>query len=370
MRKSPARMRPMLRIGRNSRKKLKVTKDREDEHSPGPTCDNISPDSNSSDEVHSESLAVTSIHCGQINDDILYASGHSKSSIPTKSSKRRLLNKPKISFASKDDSTSTSAEDCDEDEDEIKNLDRLGMRIDGFECYVLIGLWVSTSCFGDLLVGDFRNRKGALPQLLRDSTVVFGLLVCLCGLYSTVVFATTILYGKTAVGLNRDVRFFTFMQDTAPQRSRAFRYLQYSTMSYVFLVCLVAMNELPSSYYVPLAMMVLGYLIYRGAADVLYILKSASPIYATPVEEEEEEMELIHSSASSIDFSSNHDMRKSLMTRARALDSVHFNPRATKRRGSIASTEGSGSAIKGRGLDSIYLSKSFKQKPSALMKSD
>ena len=61
------------------------------------------------------------------------------------------------------------------------------------------------------------------------------------GLYVTVVFSLTILYGKTALGLSRDDEYYAFMDATVLQRFRAFQAftagLFLFAVSVVFEVC-------------------------------------------------------------------------------------------------------------------------------------
>jgi predicted ABC-type exoprotein transport system permease subunit len=66
-----------------------------------------------------------------------------------------------------------------------------------------------------------------------------------CGIYATVVFCLCILYGKTALGLERDEEYFLFMENTGLQRFRALQAFSYGLFFWAFALVLVFIDHAP-----------------------------------------------------------------------------------------------------------------------------
>lgn len=107
-------------------------------------------------------------------------------------------------------SLSSAGEGCtiidDELEEELKKLgdleplERQLIRLEGLEPYVLVSVLTATASYSTITSAEFITDgvidwtgAGLLASALGST---------LCGLYSTIIFSLSILYGKTALGAN------------------------------------------------------------------------------------------------------------------------------------------------------------------------
>lgn len=155
----------------------------------------------------------------------------------------------------------------------------LELRLAGFEPYVLISVLTAESSYETIkeydadwssvdtdmatvlqMVGNFDAFKEYV-----DSTQIFNRIEWLvvgiqlasagsaiCGIYSTVVFCLVILYGKTALGLDRDEEYFLFMENSGLQRFRAFKSFSYGLLFWAISLCLVVCDHAPLIFQLPL----------------------------------------------------------------------------------------------------------------------
>lgn len=130
--------------------------------------------------------------------------------------------------------------------DEGEALERQELRLGGFEPYVFVSVLSAQASYGELAMIDVNWDKittiSSLSELLEDDWLKLGLLIAaagstVAGLYSSVVFSLTILYGKTALGMDRDEEYFGFMNRTGIQRFRAFKAFTWSL--FLFLLSVV-----------------------------------------------------------------------------------------------------------------------------------
>lgn len=98
------------------------------------------------------------------------------------------------------------------------------------DSYVLVSTLTSSMSFGALLgFNPSTVPASAIPAInflyqgLCGAIQVVAGLSAICGLYSTIIFSLTILYGKSALGAERDREYDKFLQSTARARVRGFR---------------------------------------------------------------------------------------------------------------------------------------------------
>lgn len=158
-------------------------------------------------------------------------------------------------------------------------LEDKSMRLDGLDAYTLIGALVSTTSFSDIGDGASGETSGALPQIGRYIALMASVLATLLGLYSTIVFASTVLYGKTAMGMGRERMYHHFMDETKDQRVQAFNALLTSVIFFAVEVCLKVADTLPNQSSVLPFLLLVGTMVGVGVNEFKVILKSAGPIF-------------------------------------------------------------------------------------------
>ena len=148
-------------------------------------------------------------------------------------------------------------DDIDDTIEELLPLEREQLRLGGFEPYVLVSVLTAQSSFG--LIGNINLNWNALratsklSDFLSDDWSEFVLLVAcaittLASIYATVVFALTILYGKTALGMEKDEAYNYFMDNTGLQRFRAFQGFTFALFGFASTVLCQILTRLPDSY--------------------------------------------------------------------------------------------------------------------------
>ena len=167
------------------------------------------------------------------------------------------------------------------------DIERIAMRLDGFEMYAFLASLVAGFSFGCL------NDVDALPSLKErvpafmcyTASLTFALsLVCsiFSGLYATCVFALCSLYSKTALAEAKDARMRQFLHDTARFRTRGFRMFILCLITFAINVVLLALMRLDTTAAVPTVGLGLAF-IYGGLHDLKRVLVAASYIFMPKV---------------------------------------------------------------------------------------
>jgi hypothetical protein len=111
---------------------------------------------------------------------------------------------------------------------------RQSTRLASMDNYVLVSTLTASMSFGALLGFTPSAASKALVHIQSPSIwllyksvtlaiqVVSGLST-LCGLYATIIFSLTILYGKSALGAERDIEYDVFLKRTTRARQDGFR---------------------------------------------------------------------------------------------------------------------------------------------------
>jgi hypothetical protein len=155
--------------------------------------------------------------------------------------------------------------------DNDQSLDRAALRLDGLEVYAVVGALqagtsvammqeVSTSSI------DMNQSLINMDTLLQVSFLLTGTAASLGGIYATIMFALCSLYGKTALGMNKDRMYAYFMKVTGPHRMRAFTAFTSSLLLFCIQVVMLFGMKSPSTVRIPV---VLGICtaIYYGRKD-------------------------------------------------------------------------------------------------------
>jgi hypothetical protein len=145
---------------------------------------------------------------------------------------------------------------------------RVSTRVQAWDEYVIVSILCTSICYTSLSskvihpdhVGDFFYET-----ILRTAIELTAGAAVLFGIYSTMVFSISILYGKTALGLEQDPQFDKFLDKTMEIRKRAFQSFSYSLGLFALMVVLNLAEILPRIVEGPVMMGNVGflYLFYR-----------------------------------------------------------------------------------------------------------
>mmetsp|Transcript_40655 Transcript_40655/g.84624 ORF Transcript_40655/g.84624 Transcript_40655/m.84624 type:complete len:224 (-) Transcript_40655:1028-1699(-) len=131
--------------------------------------------------------------------------------------------------------------------DAVLDLEREKTRLESFEAYVLVSILTASASF-TILSEVTAPDSSSLSQLATVATVFISGLSAIAGLHATIVFSLCVLYGKTALGLYRDVQYAQFVKDTAPQRIRAFNSFSTSLLLFALQVELLLCEKAPPAF--------------------------------------------------------------------------------------------------------------------------
>ena len=186
-------------------------------------------------------------------------------------------------------------EELEETLGELEPLERQELRLGGFEPYILVSVLTAQASFEEISgITISWNEVFDTGKNWYSIGVLFSAAgATITGLYATVVFSLTILYGKTALGMDRDDDYYAFMDGTGLQRFRAFQ----AFTSSLFLFCVSVLLEVtlrcPEFARLPIAAASAAFL-YFGKTEYDAIMKAAAPMFAPkkgPAPEKEEIVE-------------------------------------------------------------------------------
>jgi hypothetical protein len=180
-------------------------------------------------------------------------------------------------------------EELEETLGDLEPLERQELRLGGFEPYILVSVLTAQASF-DLITGidikwdDFFKASSLLDLASQtnwaSAITLFTAAGCtITGLYATVVFSLTILYGKTALGMDRDDEYYGFMDGTGLQRFRAFQAFTWTLFLFGVSVLLEVTERCPPAARLPFAAAAAGAM-YFGKSEYDAIMKAAAPIFA------------------------------------------------------------------------------------------
>jgi hypothetical protein len=173
----------------------------------------------------------------------------------------------------------------DEDGRHERDYFRQSTRLEAWDSYVLVSVLCTSISYGTLSSFTVSpDHQGIFfYETVLEAVIHFAAgLSVLTGLYSTMVFSLSILYGKTALGMQRDVQFDKFMQNTGSVRMAGFRSFSATLGLFGLLVVLVLMEDLPLVHGFPVGTLLFGALAF-GVKDWKFLVDHASQIF---VEEE------------------------------------------------------------------------------------
>ena len=148
--------------------------------------------------------------------------------------------------------TDELVEELEETLGDLEPLERQELRLGGFEPYILVSVLTAQAPFEEIsdveISWDKLFKTSSLLDFSGESWYSIGILLSAAGatITGTVVFSLTILYGKTALGMDRDDDYYSFMDGTGLQRFHAFQAFTYSLFLFSISVLLeVTMRSMP-----------------------------------------------------------------------------------------------------------------------------
>ena len=159
---------------------------------------------------------------------------------------------------------------------------RQSARLEAWNNYVLCSVLCTSICYNAL---QSYHLDDSHTESFIYTTVVLSLirlaagLSVVCGLYSTMVFSISILYGYTALGMERDPQYDDFLKGTQDLRRKAFTAFSSALGFFALLVALVLTEKLPLVLHLPVGVLLIGAL-FVGVQDWTKLVDSAGPIYS------------------------------------------------------------------------------------------
>lgn len=158
---------------------------------------------------------------------------------------------------------------------------RQSTRIQAWDEYVLVSILCTSISYGALQTFQLNpDHEGIFlyESVLKTTIQIVAGMAVLSGLYSTMVFSLSILYGRTALGLERDPQYDSFLENTQDIRDAAFKAFSMSLAFFAILVVLVLAEDLPLVMHLPIGGIMLGAL-YVGFRDWKILVDYATDIY-------------------------------------------------------------------------------------------
>lgn len=246
-------------------------------------------------------------------------------------------------------------DDIDDDMDStdgLQELDRACVRLDGIEVYAIVSALTcatSISCFDNYdptPLGVILKERAAFTLISELLYYVSGALGMMTGLHATLIFSLVTMYGRTALGINRDDAFNEFFSNTGPARFNGFRSFKYSLYCFMTQLCFLIGNKFFFEPLRPLVLLGTLCLAFKYLyVDSESVLLAAGVIYSAPPPPPppEEDTEPAFDRRSSLTQmkrrasigSSMKNKSFSLSTRAFGVDKSIQNVNNSSRRGSL-----------------------------------
>ena len=170
--------------------------------------------------------------------------------------------------------------------DEFANQKATEPRLDSFDSYIVVSVLTATASFAALLDDKPEGDKSLTQHpYARNAAIVLCAICSLSGIYSTVVFSFSSIYGRTAVGIGKMEAYKTFLQETGPLRYKAFCMYLLSLVLFIVLLVIAAADKIDESLQLPFLtfLTIMSANVYR---DWSKIIISAGKIFAAPPENE------------------------------------------------------------------------------------
>jgi hypothetical protein len=159
---------------------------------------------------------------------------------------------------------------------------RQSARLNAWDSYVLCSVLCTSTSYNALQafhLDDAHQEISLYVMVLLPLIRLAAGLSVICGLYSTMVFSISILYGYTALGMERDPQYDDFLKNTAGLRQKAFTAFSLALGFFSILVGLVLSEKMPLILHIPVGIVIIAAL-FVGFKDWKTLVDNANPIYS------------------------------------------------------------------------------------------
>eukprot|EP00547_Thalassionema_nitzschioides_P007476 CAMPEP_0194203720 /NCGR_PEP_ID=MMETSP0156-20130528/3413_1 /TAXON_ID=33649 /ORGANISM="Thalassionema nitzschioides, Strain L26-B" /LENGTH=239 /DNA_ID=CAMNT_0038929521 /DNA_START=278 /DNA_END=997 /DNA_ORIENTATION=- len=165
------------------------------------------------------------------------------------------------------------------------------IRMDGFQIYAVVSalnLSSSIACLTAYVAieqadqdnprGFYNITYGFIADFLFTFSNAIGIMT---GIHSTLIFSMVSMYGRSALGLNRDAAYYTFIEETLDNRQGAFRSFTWSIYSFLVQATCMIISRTPRwKWAIPgLLLLMVPWTLNQERA----VLRKASKIFGTNV---------------------------------------------------------------------------------------
>jgi hypothetical protein len=187
-----------------------------------------------------------------------------------------------------DSERSQDLDDSSREGDELA-LDRKQVRLDGLEVYAVVSAVTAGTLVavfesyhpGD--IGDLFMEARYLELIMSIVFLATGTIGIVCGLHCIFVFSLITMYGRTALGMERDDALEVFFADTGMQRIHGFRTFVGSLYSLMIQLSIVITSKVSSNpWFLVAALVMTGRLMHYVYADTQIIMEKAMVIFSSP----------------------------------------------------------------------------------------
>lgn len=153
-------------------------------------------------------------------------------------------------------------------------------RLDSFDSYIVVSVLTATASFAALLDDNPEGHKSLSNRPMGRNFAILICAICsLSGIYSTVVFSFSSIYGRTAIGMGKYEAYESFLSATAVMRKRAFHMYLLSLVLFIVLLIIAAVDKIDPQLEIPFVVLLvfLSAVVYR---DWSQIIVAAGVIFA------------------------------------------------------------------------------------------
>jgi len=158
---------------------------------------------------------------------------------------------------------------------------RQAVRVQAWDEYVIVSILCTSISFNALQSFTLHPEHEGIflyEEVLKTVVQLTAAASVLSGIYTTMIFSISILYCRTALGMEQDIQYDGFLEKTGGLRIRAFRAFNWSLGFFAILVVLILSEELPTVMHLPVGSLML-FALYIGFRDWQLLVDSATPIY-------------------------------------------------------------------------------------------